>query len=63
VWDKEPAQQSEYRNGRLDDSEGECEHASTEMARKYLRCISVERNQLRTDGNRVDQSYYIDSDG
>ncbi len=62
VRHKEPAQQSEYRNGRLDDCKGEGKYAATEMAWNYLRCVSVECNQLRADGNRVDQPYCIDRD-
>jgi len=50
VGHKEPAQQSQYRNGGLDDCKGEGEYAATEMAWNYLRCVSVECNQLRADG-------------
>src|SRR3981081_4509669 len=41
---KEPTQQSEYRDRRLNACKGQCKHASTEMAWNYLRRIGVERD-------------------
>src|SRR5579864_3985271 len=63
VRHKQPAQQSEYRNGRLDDRERKGKRSSAKIAWNYLRRIGVDGNQLSADRNRTDHAYGIDSDG